>query len=308
MKMAKLILLKGLPASGKSTWAKEYMQTHPHTKRVNKDDLRAMIDDSVWNGDNEKFILQVRDNIVIEALKKGFDVIVDDTNLSPKHERRLKAITPNNTEFLINDSFLDVSLADCILRDKGREKPVGEKVIKNMHRQFLSSRTMTREEKSDLWFQTFTDKRIEYIPYNIDLPDAIIVDIDGTIALHDGRSPFDYSKVLTDQPNGPVIDVVKDYSQKELVDAVIVVSGREGSEQVRLDTITWLSRHHIPYAYLYMREEGDYRKDVEIKKEIYETFIKGEYNILFVLDDRDQTVKGWRDLGLPCFQVAEGNF
>jgi hypothetical protein len=57
-----------------------------------------------------------------------------------------------------------------------------------------------------------------------------------------------------------------------------------------------------------MRKRGDKRKDVIVKKEIYEKFIKDNYEVFFVLDDRDQTVKGWRDLGLKCFQVAEGNF
>lgn len=41
--MPKLLVLKGLPASGKSTYAKELV--NKGWKRVNKDDLRAMIDD-----------------------------------------------------------------------------------------------------------------------------------------------------------------------------------------------------------------------------------------------------------------------
>jgi len=57
-----------------------------------------------------------------------------------------------------------------------------------------------------------------------------------------------------------------------------------------------------------MRPAGDIRKDVLIKQEIYEREIKDKYNVLFVLDDRQSVVDGWRSLGLTVFQVAEGQF
>jgi len=50
------------------------------------------------------------------------------------------------------------------------------------------------------------------------------------------------------------------------------------------------------------------RKDVIIKQEIYEEHIKDKYDVLFVMDDRNQVVEFWRSIGLTCFQVAEGNF
>ena len=306
--MPKVIVLKGLPASGKTTWAKEYMQTHPNTKRVNKDELRAMIDDSVYNGDKEKFILQIRDTIILASLMKSFDIIVDDTNLSQKHINRIKANVPNKTEIIVNEEFLRIPLSECIIRDGQRDNPVGAKIIQRMYDQFISKQSMSREEKSKIWFETNSKNRIDPIPYEIGLSDCIIVDIDGTIALHDGRSPFDYSKVSTDLPNFPVINIVIAYKHGELIDKVFIVSGREGTVQVRVDTEEWLNKYSIPCDALLMRSEGDYRKDVVVKKEIYVREIKGKYNVLFVLDDRNQTVAGWRELGLPCFQVAEGNF
>jgi hypothetical protein len=57
-----------------------------------------------------------------------------------------------------------------------------------------------------------------------------------------------------------------------------------------------------------MRKTDDNRKDCIVKKEIYETFIKDKYNVLFVMDDRNQVVNMWREQGLTCFQVADGNF
>jgi hypothetical protein len=74
-------------------------------------------------------------------------------------------------------------------------------------------------------------------------------------------------------------------------------------------TKAWLAVNEIPYDALYMRKANDYRKDAIIKLELYEAYVKDKYDILMVLDDRDQVVRMWREeLGLPCFQVDYGNF
>ena len=85
-----------------------------------------------------------------------------------------------------------------------------------------------------------------------------------------------------------------------------LVSGR--MDTYRPQTEAWLVKHKVPYTALFMRPAGDMRKDVLIKQEIYEREIKGKYNVLFVLDDRQQVVYGWRALGLTVFQTAPGDF
>lgn len=57
-----------------------------------------------------------------------------------------------------------------------------------------------------------------------------------------------------------------------------------------------------------MRPEGDERKDSIVKQEIYEKYIKDRYNVRFVLDDRNQVVDMWREVGLKVLQVAPGDF
>lgn len=98
--MKTIIMTKGLPGSGKTTWARERMADTPHAfKRVNKDPLRDMLDDGRWSHDNEKFVLEVRDKIIAAALSRGENgksVIVDDTNLVPKHEERLRQLAREN--------------------------------------------------------------------------------------------------------------------------------------------------------------------------------------------------------------------
>ena len=68
------------------------MKSGGRCKRVCKDDLREMLDGGVWSEENEERILMVRDSLVSSLLAQGLDVIVDDTNLHPKHERRLREI------------------------------------------------------------------------------------------------------------------------------------------------------------------------------------------------------------------------
>lgn len=294
----KLIMTKGLPASGKTTWAKEYITgSGGRAKRVNKDDLRAMIDASVWSKQNENSILQVRDSIIIYYLLCGNDVIVDDTNFSPKHEKVLVEIAEKyGAEFEVK-SFLDVSLATCIARNAKRDNPVPEQAIKSMFNTFL-------RKKQDV---------VQYkpTPYNPDLPACIIVDIDGTLAHMNGRSPFDYHKVQTDIADPAVVNIVQRFYQRDINEDipdtyVIIVSGRE--DGCMKETQAWLKDNHIPCDELYMRASGDHRDDRVVKKEIYEANIKPRFNVRFVLDDRDKVVKMWREEGLKVLQVAEGDF
>lgn len=136
--MRKILLLRGLPGSGKSTWARALIRQYPEQyKRVNKDDLRMMIDDDMWTSNNEKFILHIRNLIIIEALQSGKDVIVDDTNLHPKHEKYLRKVAMNYGAALEFKDFFDVSIEECIARDSKRAKPVGEKIIREMATRYL---------------------------------------------------------------------------------------------------------------------------------------------------------------------------
>ena len=292
--MPKLIMTKGLPASGKTTWAKE--QLSDRVKRVNKDDLRAMLDNSKWSKANETFVLSVRDYITRYALLGGFDIIVDDTNLAPKHEPALRAIAEETgAEFEVKD-FTDVKLATCIQRDYERPNSVGEQVIRTMYNSFIRKKGHVAQYVKP--------------PYNEDLPNCIIVDIDGTLAHIVDRSPYDYTKVSEDVVDENVAQIVRKYAQRDIQDLpdtyIIVVSGRE--DACRTETEQWLADNHIPYDEFYMRKSGDQRNDAIVKKEIYDEFIKPRFNVRFVLDDRDRVVKMWREEGLKVLQVAEGDF
>lgn len=300
----KLIMTKGLPAAGKSYWAKEEVRkSNGRTKRINKDDLRAMIDAGQWSKQNEKLIIAARNELICLFLSNGKDVIVDDTNFGPKHEEDLRGMAADyEAEFEIKD-FTDVSLSTCLKRDSERANAVGEKVIKTMYNTYLKKKGHVAQYCKP--------------PFNPDLPNCIIVDIDGTLAHMDGRSPYDYSKVHTDIVDENVREVVRRYAERdpqlEIPDTyIIIVSGRDAT--CAKETMDWLVDNKIPFDEMYMRdpelvdEKGDKLDDTIIKRDIYLKNIKPRYNVRFVLDDRDRVVKMWREQGLKVLQVAEGDF
>ena len=133
---------------------------------------------------------------------------------------------------------------------------------------------------------------------------AIICDIDGTIAHRGNRSPYDWSRVGQDIPDETMLSILPMFIANGY--RIILVSGRDSV--CRQDTKDWLDKYSVPYHRLYMRAKDDNRKDYIVKREIYEKLIKPKYEVLLVLDDRNQTVEMWRDVGLKCLQVAEGDF
>lgn len=285
-----LIMTKGLPGSGKSTWAKKTVAgAAPGTMaRVNKDDLRDMLHDGKWSRANEKQVLQARDALVESYLERGISVIVDDTNFAPRHETRLRQLAGRyKAEFKIAD-HTDVPLHTCIKRDLERDRSVGEATIRKMH-------------------DTYLRRQEEPPAYRPGLPNVVLVDIDGTVARMVGRGPFEWPRVGEDEPISEVIELVN--TLREAGAEIRFVSGRDGScyEETRV----WLERHVGKWtrqAYLYMRGEADTRKDSVVKEEIYRAKIEPFANVWFVLDDRDQVVEMWRGLGLRCLQVAPGAF
>jgi len=133
--MSKILILKGLPASGKSTYAKELVEKG--WKRVNKDDIRAMVDSSHYSRNNEKLVIEIRDMIIDLALIHGHNVVVDDTNFEVKHFKQMSLIAEIN-DAEVNVKFINTPLNECIRRDKKREAPVGEDVIRHMHDRYLN--------------------------------------------------------------------------------------------------------------------------------------------------------------------------
>jgi len=308
----KAILTVGLPGSAKSTWAKRMVQNNAgKVKRCNKDDLRSMLDAGHHSKGNEIFVLGARDHIIKETIKSGKSIIIDDTNLYIKHEDHIETLVGTRAEVEI--VFFDISPEECIRRDSLREASVGAKVIRGMVKEWTNQKNSLGSKKCKVHVITEEDQIKEFqqapaiaqVEFDASLPDCIIYDIDGTVALMNGkRGPFDWMKVHNDDVNDAVADVVRAFSA--LGTPVFAVSGRDSSCQEL--TENWLTANSIPFDGLYMRPAGDYRKDFVVKQEIFENHFKGKFNVKFLLDDRTQVVNFYRAMGLTVFQVAPGNF
>lgn len=310
--MPKITMCRGLPASGKSTWAKAQVTVScGQTKRVNMDLLREMLDAGEWSKQNECFMQEQREILIRNILAAKKNVIVDDVNLHPKHEALLRQIAQETKSTFAIQDFTDVSVEECIRRDLQRPVSVGEKVIRKFYKDFL-----------------FEAPGLISPPEWVGgAPRAIIVDIDGTVARMVSRGPHEYHKVSEDEPIQPVINIVREWAMNNIhsgYSKLIFCSGRP--ELCRQDTEEWVKTHVLKGLGLTDREwmllmradyledprsdakKRDFRKDVIVKRELFDAHVKGKYNIQFVLDDRDQVVEGWRALGLTCLQVAPGDF
>jgi predicted kinase len=293
----------GLPGSGKTTWAREKMKeliASAHmVERINNDDIRDdLTNDGYsqgthnWTPKFEKEVGKIRTERIRSALSRGCDIIIDNTNLNPNSLTKLtRFLSQEFPDVCIQfQDFTDVSVETCIERDNARKKRgerfVGEHVIINMWAEFIVP-------------------YIPFKPYDPSLPCAIMCDLDGTLALLNGRYAYDASKCdETDTPNPHVLHVVNTYRRSL---QVIFVSGR--SEKDREPTIRFLQKKCGIYedVMLLMRADGDMRPDEIVKKELYEASIKGKYNILFVIDDRPKVIRMWKTEGIPVFSVGHGN-
>lgn len=148
---------------------------------------------------------------------------------------------------------------------------------------------------------------------------AIIVDLDGTLADNEHRRKHiegeneDWESYYDNIRDDPVNEWCKGIVQRWRPHKVFLVTGREGTEQVKTDTKVWLAENNIPYDELHFRDEKDYRKDSEVKKEILEEEIlpqlrDGIDDIEFAIDDRLQVIEMWRDLGITVLDCAGGEF
>jgi predicted kinase len=301
--MVTLHITRGLPASGKTTWATAWTaEDRAGRVRVNRDDLRAMLDSGEHiKGVTEKRVMAVRDAAILDLLREGFDVVCDDTNLPQRVARDLGRLAEQAGADLEVHDFTDVTLETCLERDAARERPVGADRIRDLHQRFLAGRRfplpLPIENGADAVGRPYEPK-----PGSVK---AVLVDIDGTTAIITGRSPFDGSRVHQDVPNQPVIDVVR--ALHTAGNQIVFLSGR--TEACRAETEAWLTRHvAVPYDGPFMRPVGDQRKDSIVKVELFDSHVRETYDVTCVLDDRDQVVNAWRALGLTVLQVADGDF
>jgi len=296
--MPTLTVTRGLPGSGKTTWAK----AQPGLRRVNRDDLRRMLHGGRLGTSAAELEVTLAHRAAVESLlRAGRDVVCDDTNLRARVVRELAEVAARcGAAFVVRD-FTDVDVDECVRRDTLRDggERVGEEVIRGMYQRYLAGRKLPLPVPV-----VDTPPPPTYTPA-VDAPEAILVDIDGTVALMGRRSPYDFSRVGEDTPNHAVIAAVRAMHAAGYL--VVYCSGRD--DTCRDQTAGWLDEHvGVPYEALLMRKAGDHRRDSIVKGELFEAHVRDAYRIACVFDDRRQVVAMWRSLGLTVMQVADGDF
>lgn len=132
--MNKLIITVGLPGSGKTTMARDWVATSiAENARVNRDALREMLHGGYLGSRvQEDIVTAARDAAVIKLLRAGMNVMCDDTNLRWSHITHLRRLSELvNVPFYIRD-FTRVPHETCVDRDRRRPHTLGEDVIKTM--------------------------------------------------------------------------------------------------------------------------------------------------------------------------------
>jgi predicted kinase len=305
--VSRIVLTRGLPASGKSSWAKAWVEADPSTRlRVNRDDIRFQLYGKYWgDGVDEAMVTKVEEAMVKSALDAGKDVVVDATHLASRYVRRW-----HHFGVTVDIMNFEVPVVELVSRDSARgergERSVGSDVIMGMVARYHIKpdgklpRVLLETDHSRGW--------IAAPEYDPSLTDAIIVDIDGTLANHVGvRSPYDTSRYALDTVHENVARVVN-MLQSDGDDGrymkLILVSGRDAA--YRDVTLDWVKREAgvFPDA-LFMRPEGDRRNDAVVKHELYHEHIANRYNVVGVFDDRGRVLRMWRDIGLTTFAVGD---
>lgn len=141
----KVIITRGLPASGKSTWSKKLTEDHPEFKRINRDDLRLMMYQGAWSEEREEAVLFARRMLVDAFLTLGYSIVLDDTNLVPKRFketlemiREWEEINDRKVEIEVKE-FIDVPLEVCIARNAQRPDltRVPEDFIRDYYKKYI---------------------------------------------------------------------------------------------------------------------------------------------------------------------------
>lgn len=328
--MLQCVMTIGIQASGKSTWAKKWVAEKPgERKRVNRDDLRMMLDVGAFSPENETFIQKTRDAIILQSLRAGKSVVIDEMNMrADSFKKTCDLVEKAGLSAIVMEKPFDVSLNDAVERDAARGKQgghcVGEHIIRNVWEKHIGKYGKVREARQQV-VSPANGIAAETIEWIAGLPTAIICDLDGTFALMGDRSPYDASRCdIVDRPNTSVVECVKAMHRYGV--EIIFMSGREAKDRAATerfiaqhalfldlpsDTCNWPIEAPAPSViphHLFMRATADQRKDSIIKRELFDAHVRGKYNVLFCLDDRNQVVDNWRQMGLTCFQVQEGNF
>ncbi len=291
-----------MPASGKTTWALDYLRKHADAVRVGRDSFRDMFrNEPKCEIKLESMITELVVESVHKSLKFGFDVLLDNTNLKISHINDIIRAVEYDCDVCFQ--VFAVPPKVCVERNYKRDpkERVDDQSMEKMaadYKIIMDSDTFIDRKRKPEWKRP----RIKYVFEHGEFPTCVIFDIDGTIAYMVNRTPYCWDKVDRDNPIEIVIEQMRFHRAAGRF--IVLVSGRD--EESRQLTEDWLKFYDIPYDDLFMRPLGSWEKDTVVKRRIYQEQIEPKYNVLCAYDDRLSVIKMWHKLGVFVFCVNQG--
>lgn len=307
--------LSGIPASGKTTEAKRWVEKDPDNRvRVSYDDLRlAMFGaDHQFNWPDENRMKKAARNFARKSLQTGKSVVVDNLNLTSRVRQAWETLGKEMGAEVV-EKEIDTPVATCVSRDAGREGKA------RVGRAFIERTALIHG------FIDWDDEEIYY--KSTSGKDFVICDVDGTLADCSHRLPYIYpaqhpaigrahvlqprgekapekdwkaffAECQNDTPILPILHLMQILAKSYYV---IVVSGRP-FDLCGIHTEDWLMKYGLTPLHLFMRNQHDKRKDTEVKQEILDLLPKKR--IAYVVEDRPSVIRMWNANGLTTLAVG----
>ena len=299
MNKKKLILCRGIQGSGKTTWARQWVEEDPENRvRINNDDIRNMLG-KYWVTSRENLVSSIKKNMTEEAINRGYNIVVDNMNLNPKEILfwkdmvKMANMDPDGYQYEIEFKDFFIPLEECIRRDAMRPNPIGEKVIRETWKRYKHFIQTTEVERYVDNLRKYTGK-----------PKCIVIDMDSTMCFNTTKRPWfgegAAEGMLNDVPNTGMCDMIRKL-QEDFV--IVVATGRDTTQEVV--TKEWLAKQGINADEFYFRTNKDYRKGVVVKKEQIEAILE-KYDIVAIFDDCEPIVDMYREMGLTVLQPNRG--
>ena len=287
-----IVELIGCPANGKSTYAKALFANRKGFVIINRDSIRE--GRGAYNVPNqEDYISDVEESMVKLALNRGLSVIIDATNLNPKTQAKWDRISVEFDVDLIKKFFyipFYIALQRDIIRSSNGGRFVGEKVLKRFYSQYYP-----KEYKEEVLTDICPSKEL-----NLDLPDAVIFDLDQTLMYRQGRDIYDYDNAGTDYFDPRAKQLIMHLILSSV--NILIVTGREITEK-SLEAINKSLKGLSKDVQIFGRKVGDNRGGLIVKEELYINYIKPYYNVLAAFDDHKNTVDMYRKYGIFACKI-----
>lgn len=287
----KIIVLQGPPASGKSTWARETAKAGTPYVIVNRDSIRNARGE-YWVPDQEDYISDIEEYGVRSAINRNLIPIIDATNLNPQTIRKWEKLA-KELDCEIEYKQFYIPFKEALERDANREQSVGKKVLRKFYERYFYEQYAKEIGYDSRLIRDANEK-----------PDCVVIDLDGTVALHRNRLPFDWDKLGTDFFDPRMYHLIMTYVKTGV--KLIFLTGRP--ESVRLATENWIDSNLQTDYELIMRPTNEYRSGEIVKKELWEKYVEPYYNTICVFEDSNKCVNMWRELGLLTCQVANADY